>query len=99
MRKPTSLWLVISMSCGGLVAACTSESAEHSTHSGSGGATVGSGSGATSTTASSTGTGAAPPTFTGYTRVDSAGGAMMGGADVAIAPDGTIYVSWVDGAS
>ena len=56
---------------------------------------MGSGSGATSTT-SSTGTGAANPTFTGYTRVDTAGSAMPGGADIAIAPDGTIYVSWVD---
>jgi len=98
MRKPTSLWLVVLMSCGGLVAACTSEPAEDSTHSGSGGATAGSG-GSTSTTASSTGTGASTPTFTGYTRVDSGGSAMPGGADVAIAPDGTIYVSWVDQAS
>lgn len=97
MRKPTSLWLAMVVACGGLVMACTSESPEDSTHSGSGGATVGSGGG--TSTSTSTGTGASTPTFTGYTRVDTAGSAMLGGADIAMAPDGTIYVSWVDQAS
>lgn len=60
--------------------------------------TQASGTQATGNTASS-GTGGAPD-FTGTVRVDGGmGNATPGGTDVAIAPDGTLYVSWVDAGS
>lgn len=59
------------------------------------GSTSGTGSPSSSTTTGA-GTGGAP-SFSGTSRVDTnAGTALPGSADVAIAPDGTIYVSWVD---
>jgi hypothetical protein len=50
---------------------------------------------AASTTSATTGAGGSP-NFEGTTRVDGgSANATEGSADVAIAPDGTIYVSWV----
>ena len=57
---------------------------------------TGGGTSATTTTGSSSGGGAG---FSGFTRVNSAGKAIDRSADAIIGPDGSIYVSWVDGAS
>lgn len=66
----------------------TSTTATSGTGGGSGGGGAGTGGG-------TTGTGGGP-SFKGYTRVDSGtAAAMPGSADVAIAPGGAIYVSWV----
>jgi hypothetical protein len=59
---------------------------------GTGSTGTGSGGGASSGTGSGTGGGSS---FQGYTRVDQAGSAVKGSADVGIAPDGTLYVTWV----
>jgi hypothetical protein len=57
---------------------------------GSGGAATG----GAPATGGGLGTGGSVP-FTGETQVDGAGDAVQGSASLAIAPDGTIYVSWV----
>src|SRR5262249_28355325 len=86
---------------GGAGATTGAGTTSSSTTSGSGGGGgAGAGGGATSTsssTSTSTGTGTGGgASFTGYTRVDSGtAAAMTGSADVAIAPGGAIYVSWV----
>lgn len=74
---------------GGTAATTTGSGA-----TGNGGAGAGGGS-SSSSSVSSSGTGGMP-SFAGQTRVDTgAGTAVKGSADVAVAPDGTIYVSWV----
>lgn len=87
----------VASGCGGSEsdpnADATSEGSGASAGSAAGGdGSAGAGAGATG------GAGAGgTPTFEGYTRVDTGNGtAMMGGADIGIAPSGEIHVSWVD---
>lgn len=66
---------------------------------GSGGAATGTGSGATSASGASGGASngsGGGQTFNGYAQVDGSASAKPGSAELAAAPDGTIYVSWVD---
>lgn len=95
--------LAILALAGATLAACDEDPAATETTgdpgaggNGVGGATtVGGGPGSGGDGASS-GPGGNAPEFTGYTQVDGSGDAEAGSADIAIAPDGTIYVSWVD---
>src|SRR5436190_19737546 len=100
-RRATWILAVVSTLIG-----CGSDPDPASTGSGSGstsdatstsgsGGPGGSGTGGEGTAGE--GAGGKPPSFEGYTRVDAGTGtAVAGGADLAIAPDGTIWVSWVD---
>ena len=96
--------LAAMMGCAGAMTGCSSNG-EGPADSTTGGAGSGTG-GTTTTTTGSGGSGASTgsggggsgPVFTGSTRVDSgAGNAVDRSADLMVAPDGTVYVSWVDG--
>jgi hypothetical protein len=69
------------------------------TTAGNGGASSSTTTSTTTTATSAASTGSGGTTFAGTTRVDAAGKAIDRSADVVVGPDGSIYVSWVDGAN
>ncbi len=99
-----ALWL----GGGAFVAACGGKGADaigsgtSSSAQGSGGATAsaaatnGSATATTTATTSTGTTGSGGGSFSGFARVDSAAKAVDRSADAVIAPDGSVYVSWVD---
>ncbi len=86
-------------------AACEEADSPDGGGGGGGGETTGSsaqgpGVGATGTAASGTSTGSGgAPSFEGLSLVDGGGTAVLGSTDLAIAPDGTLFVTWVDTAN
>jgi hypothetical protein len=108
-RLMTSLPLIVALAaCGGGddpadaasgSGGATGASTGEPSGTGTSNATSGSGasSGAGAGTGTGTGSGGGLPDFEGMSRVDTgSGAAVLGSADVAIAPNGTIYVSWAD---
>jgi hypothetical protein len=92
--------LVVLVGCGGDGGASPSGSGPDggggSGATGASGPTTGGGPGSGGSGASTGPGGGGGTSFMGVTRVDAgAGNARDGSADVAVAPDGTIYVSWV----
>ncbi len=101
MRR-REVWIAVTILAGSAAFSGCGSSDTTFGHGGSGGAAtgpttnVGTTSGMGPTTSSGSGSGGAPVQM-GLSRVDThSGTAVAGSADVAIAPDGTLYVSWVD---
>lgn len=103
----TTAIAMLALSSGAILVACSSDpDAPNETSGSAGSGTGGAGTGgdqSSSTTnggaggTSSSASGGGAPSFEGFTQVDQSGAAQSGSASIAIAPDGTIYVSWVSG--